>query len=317
MRFKPSQLPTIQRQLRADLESLLRTMQPRIAVLDLIPEGEASDAEEQEMGAVDATLALAQRVQFADLFLVTEQMTHLAVDAARDVPAGQRLAAVMPARTGIMAFSGGLPAMTDAGGLPGVTFTPSVLTWATETETTYVALWVHVPSHPHLREWPLFKGSTWVCVASSEAPSGIDETGVMAAGRWNELAPTWDDYRPATVRMMSLALAAWHLMQMPTVADTVARTEAGAKLGNGKRDAAREVKVIDMRRLARKPSPEDSEDGDRKRTYTHQWVVRGHWRQQPVGKGHSERRTTWVPSYLKGPEGAPFLPSETVFVWRR
>lgn len=47
---------------------------------------------------------------------------------------------------------------------------------------------------------------------------------------------------------------------------------------------------------------------------THQWVVRRHWRQRSVGKGRSERRTTWVPSCLKGPEGAPFLPSETVFV---
>lgn len=46
-------------------------------------------------------------------------------------------------------------------------------------------------------------------------------------------------------------------------------------------------------------------------------VVRGHWRQQAHGPRRSLRRTTWVPPHTKGPAGAPFLPTETVFVWRR
>ena len=36
-----------------------------------------------------------------------------------------------------------------------------------------------------------------------------------------------------------------------------------------------------------------------------QSLVRGHWRQQPCGKGRAERRNIFVEPYWRGPEGAP------------
>lgn len=42
-----------------------------------------------------------------------------------------------------------------------------------------------------------------------------------------------------------------------------------------------------------------------------QWVVSGHWRQQPCGPGRVERRTRWVLPHLKGPEGKPLKPPST------
>lgn len=264
---------------------------------------EAEAAADRDLAAgVLSYMNLANRLGDAHLYLVTQQMTRMAVDAARDVPAGQRFDEVWPHRTGIMAFSGGLPPVETPAGFE---VSPSVLTWCIDIDTIYFQLWAFPGSSPEFAKHAEVAGIPMVPIASCQHPWG----------EWDDAA--WDGYRPHSVRMMSLALSAWTLMQMPTVAETVTRTEAGAKLRSGKRDLPREVKVIDMRRLARKPRPEDGEEGDGKRTYTHQWVVRGHWRQQPVGKGRSERRTTWVPSYLKGPEGAPFLPSETVFVWRR
>ena len=45
-------------------------------------------------------------------------------------------------------------------------------------------------------------------------------------------------------------------------------------------------------------------------------VVRGHWRQQYHPSDHSHR-PKWIPSYLKGPEGAPLHLTQQVMVWRR
>lgn len=90
----------------------------------------------------------------------------------------------------------------------------------------------------------------------------------------------------------------------------------GAGRGVQPQDRGRPVKVVNLRTLARRPSaPSEPREGGRE--YAHRWVVRGHWRQQAHGPGRSLRRTTWVPPHVKGPEGAPFLPAETVFVWRR
>lgn len=46
----------------------------------------------------------------------------------------------------------------------------------------------------------------------------------------------------------------------------------------------------------------------------HQWVVRGHWRMQPWGPGRQYRRPVWISPFVKGPEGAPLLGGEKVYV---
>ena len=45
----------------------------------------------------------------------------------------------------------------------------------------------------------------------------------------------------------------------------------------------------------------------KKANFTTQWVVRGHWRNQPCGPNLSERRATWIQPYWKGHEEAPRL----------
>lgn len=46
----------------------------------------------------------------------------------------------------------------------------------------------------------------------------------------------------------------------------------------------------------------------------HQWIVRGHWRMQPWGPGRQYRRPVWIAPFVKGPEGAPLLGGEKVYV---
>jgi len=52
------------------------------------------------------------------------------------------------------------------------------------------------------------------------------------------------------------------------------------------------------------------------RTYTHQWIVEGFWRQQAYGPGHSLHRPTYIAPYVKGPIDAPLLVREKVKSWR-
>lgn len=47
--------------------------------------------------------------------------------------------------------------------------------------------------------------------------------------------------------------------------------------------------------------------------WSHQWVVRGHWRRQPCGIDRSERRMVWINPYVKGPEDAPLVVTDKVY----
>ncbi|EGJ73800.1 hypothetical protein STTU_1011 [Streptomyces sp. Tu6071] len=55
------------------------------------------------------------------------------------------------------------------------------------------------------------------------------------------------------------------------------------------------------------------------RRYRHRWVASGHWRKHRSERYSEETRASkrWVPSHVKGPDGAPLLPTEKVNVWRR
>jgi len=84
------------------------------------------------------------------------------------------------------------------------------------------------------------------------------------------------------------------------------------------------------RRLNRKGHPVDAtrvlylrgsstnsrRDGD-SRTYSHRWVVDGHWRSQPYGPGRRDRRPVFIAPYIKGPAGAPMLSGEKVIAFMR
>lgn len=291
-------------------EILRSNLEVRRAVVDDAAAGYKRTGEIDPMlsRALDGVDALARRAEFMDLFLTTVDMTPVAVDAARDLPE-QVIAQHRPAATGMLAFSGGLPPMPHPR-MPNLQIQPEVITWTqgdaplddSEPVVAHFAAWCRSGQIPTLQGAQ--NVPRWVRVMSSEIPL-------------NEVFE-WADYKPETVNLVSLTLATWILMDTPTVAEPRVSMETGPRGKSGKRPLPRQIRTVDLRRLARKPSPEpDDEDAGPGRVYRHQWVVRGHWRNQAHGPERKDRRATWVPSYLKGPEGAPFLPSETVFVWRR
>lgn len=71
----------------------------------------------------------------------------------------------------------------------------------------------------------------------------------------------------------------------------------------------REVSVLKLRKLAHREATHD-ESG---RAYTHQWIVRAHWRQQACGPGLRDRKPILVAPYIKGPPGAPLIEKDRMW----
>lgn len=126
-----------------------------------------------------------------------------------------------------------------------------------------------------------------------------------------ELAEIWSRY----ASMLRIYFAAMGLMQIPTVAEMrplpVPAKVAKKRAKKGRVDP--EVRIVTLRPM-RNENVTHSPSG---RKYHHRWLVRGHWRNQACGPKQSERKRTWVPSYTKGPDGAPLIGGDLVKVWKR
>lgn len=124
--------------------------------------------------------------------------------------------------------------------------------------------------------------------------------------------PGWSD-RPSHVagHVLPVMLSAWLLMQQSLARITEAEPDRAARkrlrrIGQ----EPKPVRVIELRR------PAHSGSGDGSREFHHQWIVRGHWRQQwyPARQVH---RPVWIAPHIKGPEGAPLIGGEKVYAWKR
>ena len=94
------------------------------------------------------------------------------------------------------------------------------------------------------------------------------------------------------------------------------RDDASARHTNGHRHGhvhGDRVTVVDMRPMRQVHTTTDATG----RRLTTRHVVRGHWTHQPYGPKRSLRRLQWVAPFIRGPEGSPFVGTDTVTVWRR
>lgn len=242
-----------------------------------------------------------------ELFHASEDMAALAVAAGQELDTIRFATEDRITPMGLLVMSGGIGRYTTAEGVDcpvdAVSWGPSdhgstllVVTW-TERQRMVDALTERGGSSHRLDAAPalvsgLFQGLL----------VGVDECPVA------EL--------PAQLSTVLRALfAAWQLMAQPTISDrTAAPMNRGIARSYARAGRPRpEVTLVSLRHIYRSDPTDDSTD----RQYRHRWVVRGHWRQQTHGPQHSLRRRTWIPAYVKGPDGAPLLARERVNVWRR
>jgi len=115
-----------------------------------------------------------------------------------------------------------------------------------------------------------------------------------------------------------LLAALWTLLAQEGLATTTTHVVPRQERRRAERagvSAPSNVQVVTLRKLHRtRPEGEPEEHHER---YSHRWTVTGHWRNQPVGPGRSERRLTWVRPHVKGPEDAPLVVKERVNAWVR
>lgn len=319
--WSPYALPGMQRSLVAALEQHAGHtdgLAERARAVDPSMEaGFRADAEGHRLTAWAARIA--------DRYWVTDPMARVALDASQDMPGftGED----MPAPTGLLLVEKPLPDkdVTAIGGLrlrDRETGNPELFDrmepvpvdgflWHHRGRS--VIVWVLVRSS-RLSAPLLVADAPLTAFMSLELPVPADFTGEKAFLGPEGASPTSD-----ALGVLSWLSAAWHLMGMPTVAEI---REAPDTEGVGPSRAPKgpeqlsAVRLVDLRPM-RHVRIEDKDVEEKSRVYRHRWVVRGHWRQQVAGKKRAERRLTWIPSYIKGPEGAPLLTTDTVNVWRR
>jgi hypothetical protein len=253
--------------------------------------------------------ALAVILEAADLFWVQQDMAALAMHAGEQLAAARWATFDRPAPCGLLYWQDGIGHMD----YQGVQIPVEACAWGPHQGE--MMLWLLMSRDLLGAEFAVNRPD-WTLV-TEEIPPLVPFYGATIPVTDEPLSMI--EVNPKLPRPVVAALAsAWLLMQQPLLID---RTRERADKPTARayvRDGlpAPEVTVVDLRRQYT-PQDQDPDAGTGSRRYRYRWVVSGHWRNQAYGPGQSLRRQTWVPSHVKGPEGAPLLSTEKVNVWRR
>lgn len=291
----------------------------RLAVA-LSANGTEARAGGEEMG--ERMSRAAAHLRAAELYWVSRDMTSVALDASADLP-DWTPAGALPAPLGVVVWEQGLPAM-PAAGVPRVVWPMGALGAAVPPRVEVDAvLWAQYGGAVHVTV--LTRTHRLRSLVDAGARAGVDlvipadvALWPMSSMRVPATEPiTGEDMHGDGAGLVAALGATWLLMQQPTVATgrRVTPTGRAQRLASREGRPPEQVSIIDLRRMDY--YREDPGAGGTGREYHHRWIVRGHWRQQAHGPGRSQRRPTWVPSYVKGPADAPLLTTEHVHVWRR
>lgn len=108
--------------------------------------------------------------------------------------------------------------------------------------------------------------------------------------------------------------ATWLMMAQKLSATTREHVDRAERRRCAKLNLPQEVNVVRVRKreqlAADNPEHRDIE-------WSHRWLVSGHWRQQPCGPGREDRRPTWIPGHVKGPDDKPLVIKDRVTAWVR
>lgn len=110
---------------------------------------------------------------------------------------------------------------------------------------------------------------------------------------------------------MRWLLTCWRLMQQTVT--RVVDEEAPRALRRQAQRAQLRDKAVSVIQLRHRSTAEHSGESD-PREWSHQWLVRGHWRNQPCKEdGVWTTRLVWIHPYVKGPDDKPLLVRDHVY----
>lgn len=293
MTLRPSSLPKIRRQTLRFLND------PSSAI--------RSNASPELAPGLDA---LAVNLEAADLYWAREDMAALAVHAGEQLAAARWSTSDRPSPCGLLFWQGGIGHMDGYG----VEIPVEACAWGPHGGE--MMLWL-LMSRDRLAS--VVDGNRQFTLLTDEIPPLVPVFGSTIPITADPLPMAeLDSELPASV--VSALASAWLLMQQPLLVD---RTRERADKPTARayvRDGlpAPEVTVVDLRRQYT-PGDQDPDGGEGGRHYRYRWVVSGHWRTYKSERYSEETRASkhWIPSHVKGPDGAPLLSTEKVNVWRR
>lgn len=327
---RPAQLPEARAKTAAFLqergEGLFRSF-IAAGLQPIRPRGTASSPMSAQESAAHLAQAEVKRINDAELFWVDAAMTDLTMAAASSMPPFTLQPEDLPARTGLILFEKPIMEKPSDGPYGGRDFIRAAawevvsgapwdvwISWYTDSAMNLATIDLDAVARVHkismsaaakhadrvrLAVPPLsYEMEEMVSFSEAPLPSRSAFTGeVMSKG-----------YYP-----MRELVTAWTLMQQP-----IARGEDLAPDRTTRRRLQREgiepksVRVIALKR----PSSQKAEPSGSGREYHHQWIVRGHWRQQwyPARGVH---RPVWIAPHVKGPDDAPLIGGAKVYSWTR
>lgn len=257
----------------------------------------------------------------SDLYWVSPEMTELAMHAARELDEIRWSIIDRPSVYGLIIWENGLFDIQFE--REEVTLPIVAMSWGPHPDGLLVAVWLNrrtVEDEILARGAQVVAGTLppLVPVGGRALPPIDENDGFVRVEAIVEQWPAWTNEADDTCRLLSILYATWTLMQQESIAQLVVQPvdKKIAKAYGHRQQIPPTVLVVTLR-VRRPPSGMPHEKGESSREYHHQWIVSGHWRNQPYGPGRSEYRKRWIAPYTKGPEDAPLLVKDRVNLWRR
>lgn len=284
---------------RRRLARALRAVAERYGRMDMnLPMPMAAYRDWATRGIDDYVDMVERHVLAAEMFVVSDTMTDVAIHSAKTLPAFQVHPEDLPAPGGFVVFAKPVYAWDGKG-----------------VKVHVVAMsWGPATAQPLSQRAP--EPGVWVVFWGSASLLGKSVARVGHFIYHDEVFIPWG--RPQDVSYhdhagMSTMLATWLLMGQ-RIAETrdepLPRNLTRRHQQAGR--AAPKVRVVQLRR----PTARSAAPGEGSRTYSHQWLVRGFWRNQWY-PSEGRHKPKLIEPYVKGPEGAPLIVSPRVNVLRR
>lgn len=253
-----------------------------------------------------------QRLGQAEMYFVSAAMTDLAVEAGKSLPSFAVEEFDIPAPVGLVIFEKPIATDRNIDGGHGETVYIAGASWSVlKDPSAGTLLWLSFYVDLHLTlDSEVADGSITAAEAARQKATqprysytidGAKILGLKAELNGNSVLNLWG----------RTIIAAWLLSQQPLadVSQVEAQRAARRRLLRARHEP-RPVRVVELRR------PKSSGGQASAGNYHHQWIVRGHWRNQWHPK-HEVHRPVWIAPHVKGPEGAPLIGGEKVYALKR
>lgn len=279
-------------------------------------------------GAAIISAEEVRRLAAAELFYVSADMTDLAIAAGTTLPSFSLMPEDLPTPTGLIYFAKPIWTVdyenddgTPAGSSPIVAASWSYWTGGIR-EWVHGGIWVTWYAERDViidtgqalgligkREGEVLRRAASRLLIDNESQCPFSPDPIPTVDQTGRVIESFAD-ADGLARWLGTLKTAWLLMNQPVASVSDAQFDRAARRRMPKGQEPPRVRVITLRR------PAGSSHGESDREYHHQWIVRGHWRQQwyPARQVH---RPVWIAPHVKGPEGAPMLGGEKVYAWSR